>query len=105
MEGWISIAIELVGLLIVGAGCVSKFSKLEQRMDQNEKRDEEERASNKEKFTELYNSRNQTSDNLIKLTANVEMLVQQMTSNFTALKDQMDLKFQNLQEDIRELKN
>lgn len=79
----------------------SDFMQLKMRVDENERRDTEERKSNSNKFNELYNSRNQTNESLIKLTSTVENLVTLMSNNFDAI----NKKFEEIKQDIKGNRN
>lgn len=79
----------------------SDFMQLKMRVDENERRDAEERKSNSNKFNELYNSRNQTNESLIKLTSTVENLVTLMSNNFDAI----NKKFEEIKQDIKGNRN
>lgn len=75
----------------------SDFLQLKMRVDENEKRDAEERKSSSQKFNELYNSRNQTNESLIKLTSTVENLVTLMSNNF----DSINKKIEEIKQDLK----
>lgn len=66
------------------------ISSLKTRLDANEKRDEEERKNNTEKFTELYNSKNKTSETLTELTVTIKMMVQNFNQQFANLDMKID---------------
>lgn len=90
MGEWIAIGASFVSILTAVCLVVSKFSKMEQRLNSNEERDREERADNKKKFEELYNSRNQTNENLRELTTTVKILVSQNEKEFSAINKKLD---------------
>lgn len=78
----------------------SDFMQLKMRIDENEKRDVEERKSNSNKFNELYNSRNKTNESLIKLTSTVENLVTLMSNKFDAI----NVKIDEIKKELKEVK-
>lgn len=86
----LSIVIGFVGLLAYVVKVSMDYQKLKSRLEQNEKRDEEERKENALKFNELYNSRNKTNETLTELTTTVKMLVSNINQQFTSLDKKID---------------
>lgn len=90
----VSVIIGLIGGIIGILAYVVKISmdyqRIKSRLDQNEKRDEEERRENALKFNELYNSRNKTNETLTELTTTVKMLVSNINQQFTSLDKKID---------------
>lgn len=80
----------LVGLLGKVIKMSMKYQDLLNRVEQNERRDEEERKRNSEKFTELYNSRNKTNEALVELTTTVKLMVTNMDQQFSSLNKKID---------------
>lgn len=79
----------------------SDFMQMKLRIDENAKRDAEEREKSARKFDELYNSRNSTNETLIKLTTTVESLVATMSDKFETI----NFKIDEIKSDLRELQN
>lgn len=90
MFEWIAIGASFISIITAGCIVVSKFSKLEQRMDSNEERDKEERQDNKKKFEELYNSRNETNKNIVELTTTIKLMVTQNEKSFNEVNKKLD---------------
>ena len=90
----VSVIISLIGGIVGILAYVVKISmdyqRIKSRIDQNEKRDEEERRENALKFNELYNSRNKTNETLTELTTTVKMLVSNINQQFTSLDKKID---------------
>lgn len=80
----------ILGLLGKVVNMSMRYQELLSRVEQNEKRDEEERKENALKFNELYNSRNKTNETLIELTTTVKMMVQNMDQQFVSLNKKID---------------
>lgn len=80
----------ILGLLGKVVNMSMRYQELLSRVEQNEKRDEEERKDNALKFNELYNSRNKTNETLIELTTTVKMMVQNMDQQFVSLNKKID---------------
>lgn len=80
----------LVGLLTGLVRISMDYQKLKSVVEQNERRDEEERKENALKFNELYNSRNTTNEALVRLTTTVEMLVTTMSDKFETVYQKID---------------
>lgn len=97
MGVWIGVAASFVSIAVVIAGVVSKFAKMEQRMETNEKRDAEERTENRKKFEELYNSRNKQNELLIELATSVK----DMNKNIDRQFESLDRKIDELQKEIK----
>ena len=76
------------------------FSKMKTEIEENKKRDEEERCNNQRKFQELYESRNKTNDTLTELTTTIKMLIGNMDKQFATI----DKQFSSLDKKIDELK-
>lgn len=77
----------------------SDFIQMKLKIDENAKRDIEEREKNARKFDELFNSRNLTNETLIKLTTTVESLVATMSDKFETI----NFKIDEIKSDLREL--
>jgi uncharacterized protein YeaC (DUF1315 family) len=80
----------LVGLLTGLVRISMDYQRLKSVVEQNERRDEEERKENALKFNELYNSRNTTNEALVRLTTTVEMLVTTMSDKFETVYQKID---------------
>lgn len=80
----------ILGLLGKVVNMSMRYQELLSRVEQNEKRDEEERKDNALKFNELYNSRNKTNETLVELTTTVKMMVQNMDQQFVSLNKKID---------------
>lgn len=77
----------------------SDFIQMKLKIDENAKRDIEEREKNARKFDELFNSRNLTNETLIKLTTTVESLVATMSDKFETI----NFKIDEIKSDLRDL--
>lgn len=66
------------------------YSQTVTKVEQNEKRDEEERLSNSTKFRELFDSRNATNEALTELTTTVKMLCSSINQQFNQLDKKID---------------
>lgn len=86
----ISLTGGIVGILAYVVKISMDYQRIKSRIDQNEKRDEEERRENALKFNELYNSRNKTNETLTELTTTVKMLVSNINQQFTSLDKKID---------------
>lgn len=90
----LSVTIGVITGLLAILGYVVKISmdyqKLKTKVEQNEERDKEERESNNRKFTELYNSRNQTNEALIELTTTVKLMTTTLNQQFDRLDKKID---------------
>lgn len=72
----ISIAGFIGGIIIKIAGLSMKMGKLTQQVEQNEKRDDEERSHNSAKFSELYNRTADHSANIQALQVSISTLAE-----------------------------
>lgn len=80
----------LLGILAYVVKISMDYQRLKTRLEQNEKRDEEERKENALKFNELYNSRNKTNEALTELTTTVKMMVTNLNQQFASLDKKID---------------
>lgn len=66
------------------------YSKLKTRVENISQRDEEERKANAEKFSELYNSRNNTNETLAELSTTLKMFISNIDMQFKQLEKKID---------------
>lgn len=66
------------------------YAKLKTDFENNRKRDEETRAENDKKFSELYNSRNRTNDTLVELSTTLKMVATNIEQQFNSLDKKID---------------
>ena len=71
----ITIAGFIGGIIAKVADLSTKYGKLTEKMETNEKRDEEERAKSSVKFSELYNRMSTTESNAKETQAKVDVLM------------------------------
>lgn len=99
MGEWIAIASLALTVGGVIAGFISKFSKMELRIEKNEERDKEEREKNDKKFDELYQASHKNNENLVELNTTIKMLVTNLNTQY----ERFDKRFTSIESKLDEL--
>lgn len=85
----------LLSIAGVFAKLIIDYTRLKDRVEQNEERDKEERDKNAAKFQELYDSRNSTREDIVKITAILESVADKLSS--------LERKIDELKHDVRNM--
>jgi seryl-tRNA synthetase len=85
LAGAVSLVTSLVAVGVTAGIQLGKIAEISRRLDDSVKRAEEDRASAKEKFLELYCSRNKQENELIAQSANVASISNQLQKIENAL--------------------
>ncbi len=85
LAGAVSLVTSLVAVGVTAGIQLGKIAEISRRLDDSVKRAEEDRASAKEKFLELYCSRNKQENELIEQSVNVASISNQLQKIENAL--------------------